>query len=436
MPQNDRHDTGLLLPQRARLLHVGLMKTGTTSLQNAASVLRPELLAQGVRYPGEGLNHRGPLLALMGRGWGWGTSPDPAAWAGLEAEIDAERERRVWLGHELLSEADDGQVRLFRERLGSNTHIVVSVRGYGSILPSAWQQMMKGGRVQTFEKWLRSILADDPSGPRARLEAARLDQGAIVSRWAEAFGPQNVTVVVVDKSTPTLLFDAFEDMLGLDRGLLSTAEIDGAAANRGMSLEEAELLRTLNVTLRKELSWAEYVKWLRGSATASMLSGREVGQHETAIVLPAWAARIADARSQAHVQQIRAAGVRVVGDLALLETPVRSAESAPATPATIPLDAAAEAILGVITQGRAEVERAEYYRERLGVWAEAGRTYGPRVGKASGRELAAALVRRVGRRLTGRSGVPGDAGGDGEGGGLAEADAQAPSTNRDPEASA
>ncbi|WP_418276173.1 hypothetical protein ACNHYB_15100 [Isoptericola jiangsuensis] len=426
MPANDRNDAGLLLPEGARLLHIGLMKTGTTSLQNAASALRPELLSQGVRYPGEGLNHRTALLSLMGRGWGWGTSPSPEAWARLQAEIQAESSRRLWLGHELLSEADGDQVRRFREVLGGNTHVVVTLRSYGSILPSAWQQMMKGGRVQTFDAWLRAILADSPKQPRARLEAGRLDQGAVVSRWAEVFGPQNVTVVVVDKSTPTLLFDAFESMLGLESGLLSTAEIDGAAANRGMSAEEAELLRTLNATLRQELSWSEYLTWVRASVASTMLGGRGIGSHDTAIVLPAWAAEIAETRAAKHVGRIRESGVRVVGDLDLLQAPVKTCDTTPPSPTSIPLDAAAQAVLGAIAQGRAEAERAEYYRERLGAWGESGRTYGPRLGKASGRELAGALARRVRDRLTGRLAAPGPD----EGGDLAATDAQAPSSNR------
>jgi hypothetical protein len=425
LSENDRNDE-LLLPQGTRLLHIGLMKTGTTSLQNAASALRPQLLSRGVRYPGEGLNHRNALLALMDRGWGWGTSPDPAAWEGLRAEIEAERDRRVWIGHELLSEADDDQVRRFREGLGENAHVVVTLRGYGAVLPSAWQQMMKGGRLQTFEQWLRAVLAEQPRQPRARLEAARLDQGDVVARWAEVFGPQNVTVVVVDKSTPTLLFDAFEDMLGLERGLLSTAEIDGAAANRGMSAQEAELLRTLNATLRKELSWDEYLKWLRASVTAQMLGAREIGPEETRTTLPAWAAEVAEARSQEFVRRIRGTGVRVVGDLALLEARVPSVDVAPPAPTTIPIDAAVQAVLGAIAQGRAEEQRAEHYRERLQVWADAGRTFGPRVGKASGRELATAFARLVGRRLTGRA----DPGRSAEGPAADGASALSPSTDR------
>lgn len=395
------HDP-LLLPERARLLHIGLMKTGTTSLQYAASALREGLLERGVRYPGTGLNHRTALTAVMGRGWGWDSEPNPAAWDRLREEIEAEGTRRVWVGHELVSEASEADAEAYRAGLGENTHVVVTLRNYAAMLPSAWQQTMKGGRHRTFESWLRGHLAAKPNLQRTRLEQERLDQGAVVRRWAKVFGPENVTVVVVDKSTPNLLFEAFEDMLGLERGFLSTAEQDGFASNRGMSAEEAELLRAINAELRDELSWPDYRRWVRTGTAATMLARRTPGQHDTRLVLPTWAAEKAAARSARYVEEIAASGVRVVGDLALLDQPVPHTDEPLVEPAAVPVDAAAQAVIGAIRQAQAERERAEYYRARLGVWAESGRTYGPRLGKASGRELAVALAKRVRQRLTGQ----------------------------------
>src|SRR5699024_7178771 len=66
MPETRTGDS-LLLPERARLLHIGPMKTGTTSLQSAASKLRARLLAHGVRYPGVTMNHRRAVGAFMNK---------------------------------------------------------------------------------------------------------------------------------------------------------------------------------------------------------------------------------------------------------------------------------------------------------------------------------------------------------------------------------
>src|SRR5699024_5683278 len=59
-------DSGkLLLPEGTRLLHIGTMKTGSTSIQNVASRKRVELWRSGVDCRGRRINHRGPAWALM-----------------------------------------------------------------------------------------------------------------------------------------------------------------------------------------------------------------------------------------------------------------------------------------------------------------------------------------------------------------------------------
>ena len=391
----------LELSERAVLLHIGLMKTGTTSLQNAAAALRPQLLAEGVRYPGTKVNHRSAVNDFMGHAWGWDTTPIEGAWHRLRAEIDLDTDHRIWIGHEFLANADDATAVRWREELGERAHVVVTLRNYGSILPSLWQQMTKEGERLDAETWLRGVLSDDPDH-ELRSFRDRIDQGRVVTRWAEAFGPENVTVVVVDKSTPELLFDAFESMLGLEPGLLRSAKLDGKASNRGMSLEEAELLRRLNLKLRKQLTWLEYCKWLRDSASTAVLRWRRTGDHDTKLVLPTWAAEIAEARASTHVEQIAASGVRVVGDLELLRASVPSAEEPALRSDVVPIDAAVEAILGVIRQGRREEDRLATARDEiveLEEAAKARRQAGPPLTEASGRELARALGARVKHRL-------------------------------------
>ena len=404
MTTNGSSPHDLLLPEGARLLHIGLMKTGTTSLQNAAAVRRKELFERGVLYPGRSVNHREAMAALMGRTLG-GLEPPPRAWKKVRSEIRRDTTRRVLLGHEFVSEADDAAAQAIREELGARAHVVITLRNYAAMLPSAWQQTLKTGRTRTFDSWLRRVLSEDPSPRRMRLERDRLDQGAIVKRWAAVFGPEKVTVVVVDKSAPTLLFDAFEDMLGIERGFLAGADLDGFASNRSMSLHETELLRAINDGLRADqLDWLDYRRWMRGGVVGAMLGGRAPGEFDTKLTLPAWAARRAAKRSARFVEEIGESGVRVVGDLALLDQPVPHTDSPDPLPVSVPVDAAAQAVLGAVRQARAERERAELFRDRLAAKGgpELELADGLRVDEASGRELATALVKRVGHRVAGR----------------------------------
>lgn len=386
----------LLLPDRARLLHIGLMKTGTTSLQNAASALRTELAEHGVLYPGSTVNHRLPMAALMERRLP-GVEPRPKTWQRIQSEIDADRSRRVLLGHEFVSEADEDAARRVCDALGERTHVVITVRNYAEVLPSAWQQTLKSGRNMSFGHWLKQVLADDTEPRRLRLERDRLDQGAVTRRWARVVGPENVTVVVVDKSTPTLLFDAFEGMLGLDQGFLAAADLDGFASNRSMSVEESELLRAVNAEVRSTMSWKEYRYWIRTGAIAGMLGGRTPGQDETKLLLPQWAAERAVERSERFVSEIRESGVRVVGDLGLLERSVAHAGRKPARSTSVPVEAAAHAVVGTIAQGRVQYEKAE--QAAADSSADTPDVGGTRLEDASAREMAAALVRRARRRL-------------------------------------
>ena len=89
------------LPERARLFHVGIPKSGTTSLQMAASTGRETLRRHGVLYPGTKLNQRDAVLGFMERRWGWTSEgiPPRKAWDELMAEIEADTERRALFGH-------------------------------------------------------------------------------------------------------------------------------------------------------------------------------------------------------------------------------------------------------------------------------------------------------------------------------------------------
>lgn len=348
----------LTLPEHARLLHIGPPKTATTALQSAGAANREELLAHGVRYPGRSINHRGPIAAFLGRRIGWGGPgsdvPPQRAWTELMDEIDGEQSRRVWFGHEFAADADAEKAQQLAEAIGPNIHVVITLRGYASMLPSIWQENLKGGNTGTFDDWLASMLAE----PRVRAVAKthrRHDQGRLVRRWAKAVGAENVTVIVLDKSQPDLLFNAFEELLDLPKGFLSHSAPDGRSANRGMSLPETELIRRINMILRGAgVRWDDYSHLMNFGGVARMLRERTPPAEEPALRLPGWAAEKAGIQAERFVREISGSGVRVVGDLDILTRPVRTREQ-DASPThdslvSVPLDVAVESLTGVISQ--------------------------------------------------------------------------------------
>ncbi len=86
------------IPPGSRLLHIGIPKSGTTSLQYAASANRAELFSRGVRYPGSRdqppagrLFADGSPVGLEGMG---ASTPSPKVWQTLLDEVEADPERR------------------------------------------------------------------------------------------------------------------------------------------------------------------------------------------------------------------------------------------------------------------------------------------------------------------------------------------------------
>lgn len=338
----------LELPPRARLFHIGIPKSGTTSLQAAARAARSELGSHGVLYPGSDLNHRLAVLGFMGRRWGTPGSPVPPRehWDELMTEVEAESAHRVLISHEFASEADDETAAAFLAALGDRTHVVVTLRSPGALLPSAWQQYVKTGIDMTFDDWLAAVLADPPDTSVTRTFHRRNDQGGVVRRWAEAAGADRVTVVVLDRSRPRFLLDTFERLLGVPTGTLAEQDLGGFASNRGLTVLESELFRSFNQRVRPHgVGWDVFERVVRSGALARVMDLNEGGGERLA--MPAWAATRAAALGRSYAETIAATGVRVVGDLATLgeEVPARDDDGAP--PTHVPMDLAAEAMAGM-----------------------------------------------------------------------------------------
>ncbi len=374
------------LPERARLFHVGIPKSGTTSLQMAASAGRETLRSHGVLYPGTKLNQRDAVLGFMERRWGWTSAgiPPRQAWDEVMAEIEADTERRVLFGHEFASEADAETAKRFIDAIGERQHVVVTLRSPGSILPSAWQQYVKAGVPIAFDDWLGSVIADPPDRSVTKGFHDRNDQAGVVQRWAGAAGPDRVTVVVLDKQRPELLFDTFEQLLGLPSGTLAAQELGGFASNRGLTVPEAELFLALNAIIRPHnIEWDDFQRMVRNGALRRLMDHRTSDEERP--MLPPWAVKRAAEIGAGYAEEIAATGVQVIGDLAQLaeEVPARPHDEPP--PAHIPVELAAEAMAGMLS--------AATYR---------GATFDQKDEHAAEREVALrqASMKRRGRQFT------------------------------------
>lgn len=339
------------LADRTRLLHVGLMKTGTTAVQHAASTRRQLLLRHGVRYPGQRYNHRQPALALMGRTTSV-SAERPDAWDTLMREVEADACRRIWISNEFISECDDDGARRFLDELGPRTHIAVTLRSVPAVLPSIWQQHVRTGTRLDFEAWLANALADAPDARLLPPAYGRHDQGAVVTRWARLAGGENVTVIVADKARPQHLEQAFAALLGLPSGVLTTSDQRGGAANRSLSAQEAALILRVNEILQPgQMTHDELTQILRGGAVARLLHTRQPPDTDSSVALPPWAHDRARQLGECYAATIAGSGVQVLGDLSQLSDLPAARGGRSTMPDLVPTELAAQAVVGAMSAG-------------------------------------------------------------------------------------
>ena len=401
----------LTLAPGARLLHIGPHKTGTTAIQGAFHLARERLAAHGVAYAGADRQPMRATLAVTGRPAMLGESrPDMAYWDKLVRDVREAGDQRVVISSEFFADGDDATARRVVADLGGpRVHVVVTLRPLARVMPSQWQQYLQNGLRTPYLEWLDGMLRQPPYDQPTPTFWQRHRHDKLVARWAAAAGAQNVTVIVVDGSDRLALLRTFESLLALPGGFL-VPEDD--VVNRSLTLAEAEVVRQLNEEFkRREWPGASYARFMRYGAVRQMKCRRPL-PGEPQIATPAWALERLAEISAEMTTNIAGLGVRVVGDLAALgrspdlaapgrspglaapgHSPARPAEAgaeARTADPVIPVEAAAQAVLGAILAGGIADLAA----------AVDGRPVADRpVREVDARRLAGVLVRRGRQRM-------------------------------------
>jgi hypothetical protein len=358
------------LPEGAVVLHVGVHKTGTTAIQAALADARPELRQAGILYPGKRKAQHRSAMAVNQRTWGWkdkgGEVYDMSVYEWLVKQVTGHA-GTLAVSSEFFCEGDAPTAVKVVEDFGRDrVHVVVTLRNLGRLLPSSWQQYLKYGLEADYERWLRNVF-EEPRGKMTPSFWRRNDHAAVVSRWADAVGPENVSVLVLEGVDLSAQFRTFAQLLGVPEDLL-VSRMD-LTSNRSMTAAEAQFLLRLNGRVKKELTWDEYVKYIRRGVALGMVEGREPAADEPRLHTPDWALDAAADHGAGAVDGIRSSGVRVLGDLDSLAMRVDSTVPTPdSVDRELPTDAAVQAVLTVIEATRENPElSAKDLRDEL--WA-------------------------------------------------------------------
>lgn len=342
-------ESGLLVPEGARLVHIGPHKTGSTAIQVAMQQARPVLEEHGVYYA-TGPRHRpdkaGWALGLAGKPAG-SERPPRQRWNGLVDKVTSAGEQRVCISNEDFGRATPEQLREIVSGFGSErVHVVAVARRLDRYLASQWQERVKAGDRRTFEDWLRVVLDGTArSWDRHNVWFAH-DVDRLVRRWTKVVPADRFTLIVSDEVDRDLLPHTFEDLLGLPR---TTLKPDPSRSNRGLSWSETELVRLVNEAIAHE-GWSrpERRRFVKGGVLRDMGS-RPAPAGPKSPPFPHWALDQLRELSDARVEQVRDLGVRVVGEAESMRMPAEvPVVDGPAVPPDVTPEVAAAAVAAVL----------------------------------------------------------------------------------------
>lgn len=395
------------LPDGAVLLHVGPYKTGSTAIQAALHNSREELRAHGVRYAGTGTRAMRAGWAVIGntpRGRPVATIDE---WENLVEEVRGAPDELVCVSTE-----DFGRVgpeiagRIVHDLGPERVHVVTVVRRLDRLLPSQWQQRAQSLRTESYEEFLRAVLAEQPEGATGKAFWQSHDVGRLLGVWSELLGPDRVVAMVGDESDLAALPRTFEQLLGLSDGLLQQAP----AANPSLSHNGVEVLRRLTLA-GEQKGWPTEIYYpIVRSMVDQMKAGGRGHEDRRVPGLPAWTEDRVRTLSARRVDDVVAAGVRVLGDPETLREVVVGGEDIEQVE-TISIASAVHGLAGAVVaheQLLSDAGRRKIRRVRAG----SGEAH-PRVADVPARALLAeagrrtiargrGVVRRVVRRREGR----------------------------------
>jgi hypothetical protein len=218
-------------------LHIGLHKTGTSSLQSFFSANRAAFEAGGYAIPQagwmDGAHHNIPLEILR-------KPKFDAALGGLDAALpQIDSQPNALLSSEEFEFLDLTGVRRLKQGLGDRpVGVIVYLRRQDALLASTYAQQIKmGARLGSFRDYVTTSLYHP-----------RFDLFMQLMRWSHVFGREAVRAgVICEETSGDRLFDDFMAKLGAPD--LKVAKPD-KLFNPSPSWAEVELLRRLAILLK------------------------------------------------------------------------------------------------------------------------------------------------------------------------------------------
>jgi hypothetical protein len=349
----------LLIPEGARLLHIGPAKTGTTTLQSGFHHNRAAIAEHGVLYAGPGRQARSAASAVaLGRPIFGRPRRSMAKWDELVEEVQTSTAKRIVISSETFAHCDDAAADRVVEAFDpEKLRIAITMRPLADMLPSAWQQYVQTSSQLSYEAWLQAVLVDDLDGEKTTpsfWRRMRLDR--IAERWGSRLGYDRITIVSLAEQEREYVLRVFEEMVGLPAGTLVP---DPTEANFSLPYPVAESIRRFNMLYKaQDGGWSidEHARLIE-LGSVDLIKKRGPGVLERyPIGTPQWAIdRSAEIVGDIN-GRLRELGVNVAGDLdALTRSPKPAVSDEP--PGELRVDDVGSLLYAMMQAAKAEGRR-------------------------------------------------------------------------------
>ncbi|TIC87393.1 hypothetical protein E8D34_09685 [Nocardioides sp. GY 10113] len=330
---------------RRLIVHIGVMKSGTTYLQKKLSRNHQRLAEQGIHFAVPWARQIQGYKELRGA-----TYASTGAWADLRSAIDGHPGTSLISVEHFASMDPDSVRRLAEEFPDTTVDIVLTVRDLGRQVPSAWQSTLKNGHAWSFEEYVAGIASSEPNDARRQFWS-RQHIPRIVRKWSQVFGTDRLTVVLVPPpGSPHSLWERF-------CAAADIADADGwpepERTNQSLGAASAQLLIKVNA-LAGELTPPDQRRLIKPLAR-DVLPALALDEPAIGFQVPDWLR----ARAAADADALKRSGVRLIGDLSDL-TPVDVPGVAPSgLGPTDELEVAANALTALLMAGGGAAARAD-----------------------------------------------------------------------------
>lgn len=398
----------IALPDGASLLHIGMPKTGTTSLQAALDESRAALEELGVHNVTRNRHEMKVALTAAGTLPGYWGDDWQERWRELAEDFRTSSERCTLWSSETLTQAKPDRIRHIAEQLGrDDIHVVLTLRPLAAQLASQWQQhLRRRGRVG-LDTWMRSqfdaVSIDGTVAARWDTHMPTLHRFSlrrVVEQWGAVFGEERLIFVIPPPMDFSFNLCAFESLMGVPEGTLVVPDLDNAS----LPYPEAEMLRHFNITYTERGGSHPTWKFTVGGP-GKVAMNKLTGLPRHPIRTPRWAAELANEYTEDWIRAVGESGARVIGEFDdLLVDP----ETFPETvdePQMVSVESAGR-LAELLYQSALEYDgkpkglaRTTRTRDSARPATETPEPTSPALDEAPASELVTELGRRVRRRL-------------------------------------